>query len=366
MKRSYLFPRVGKQDILFQFADELSIDTGSETYMITADSTGIWLSCGPLAEDVTHDPVKIVADLIGCSTKELEPMLRQHFAERTGKKATESLEHVIVNALPGLAALVARVPTLTVPLSISPRLRRALANPDSRESSRVFFQDHSSRSDGQAFATALVNGTEIDESRASMLALIGVGDLRREVASVDCPVSWVTLPTETSAITEGLSPRAQVDFTVAALSNPRSRFVLTAARRCGLKATGNDGAAAFHRLHSEVQVSEFSFPRTPGELLIAGGPIAGLTVRKALPVTRELKALGDATRTCLGNPAHSWMNRIVRGEVELMTLHNNQGEIVAMIALGPTGEIREAKTPGNGQVPDEILAALKLALKERT
>ena len=49
-----------------------------------------------------------------------------------------------------------------------------------------------------------------------------------------------------------------------------------------------------------------------------------------------------------------------------MTIHNNQGEIVAMIALGPTGEIREAKTPGNGQVPDEILAALKLALKERT
>jgi hypothetical protein len=125
VKRSYLFPRVGKQDILFQFADELSIDTGSETYMITADSVGIWLSCGPLAEDITHDPVKIVADLIGCSTKELEPMLRQHFAERTGKNSAESLEHVIVNALPGLAALVARVPTLTVPLSMSPRLRRA-------------------------------------------------------------------------------------------------------------------------------------------------------------------------------------------------------------------------------------------------
>ena len=82
MKRSYLLPRVGKQDILFQFADELSIDTGSETYMITADSTGIWLSCGPLAEDVTHDPVGIVAELIGCSTKEFEPMLRQYFAER--------------------------------------------------------------------------------------------------------------------------------------------------------------------------------------------------------------------------------------------------------------------------------------------
>ena len=132
MKRSYLLPRVGKQDILFQFADELSIDTGTETYMITADSTGIWLSCGPLAEDVAHDLVGIVADLIGCSTKELEPMLRQHFAERTGKKATESLEHVIVNALPGLAALVARVPTLTVPLSMSLRLRRALAHADSR------------------------------------------------------------------------------------------------------------------------------------------------------------------------------------------------------------------------------------------
>ena len=117
---------------------------------------------------------------------------------------------------------------------------------------------------------------------------------------------------------------------------------------------------------SEVQRSAFAAPRTAVERLIAGGPIAGLAVRKTPPLIRELKQLGDATRTCLGNPAHAWMNRIVRGEVELMTLHNNQGEIVAMIALGLTGEIWEAKTPGNGQVPDEILAALKLALKERT
>jgi hypothetical protein len=48
-----------------------------------------------------------------------------------------------------------------------------------------------------------------------------------------------------------------------------------------------------------------------------------------------------------------------------MTLHNNEGEIVALIALGPTGEIREAKTPGNGQVPNEIMTALKVALEER-
>ena len=366
MKRRYLLPRVDKADILFEFADALTIDNGAETYMVTADSSGVWLSCGPLAEDVAHDPVGIVADLIGCSTKELEPMLRQHFAERFGKPPAQSLEFIILQARPGLANLVSKNPQLNVPIKFFPRLDKALRHADSRESSRVFFQDHSSRSDGQAFAAALVNGNELDESRASMLALIGVGDLRREVASVDCPVNWVTLPTEISAITEGLSPRAQVDFTVAALSNPRSRFVLTAARRCGLKATGNDGAAAFHRLHSEVQVSEFSFPRTPGELLIAGGPIAGLTVRKALPVSRELKALGDATRTCVGNPTHSWMNRIVRGEVELMTLHNNEGEIVAMIALGPTGEIREAKTPGNGQVPNEILAALKRSLEGLT
>jgi hypothetical protein len=99
--------------------------------------------------------------------------------------------------------------------------------------------------------------------------------------------------------------------------------------------------------------------------LITGGPVAGLTVRKTPPLIRELKQLGDTTRTCLGNPAHPWLNRIVSGEVELMTLHNNQGEIVAMIALGLTGEIREAKTPGNGQVPDEILTALKVALEER-
>jgi hypothetical protein len=116
---------------------------------------------------------------------------------------------------------------------------------------------------------------------------------------------------------------------------------------------------------SEVQRSNYAAPRTAVERLITGGPVAGLTVRKTPPLIRELKQLGDTTRTCLGNPAHPWLNRIVSGEVELMTLHNNQGEIVAMIALGLTGEIREAKTPGNGQVPDEILTALKVALEER-
>jgi hypothetical protein len=365
VKRKYLLPRVDKSDVLFEFADELTVDTGLETYMLTADSSGLWVSCGPLADDVTHDPVGIFADLIGCTTSEVEPMLREHFAERLGKKSGESLEYAIGNALPGLAELATRNPTLKVPIKMSARLCKALRNGDARAASRSYFGDESSRSDGNAFADALVNGDQIDESRASMLALVEVGDLRREISGTPAFLHWVVLPAAISHITASISPRARVDFAATAIGTGRSRFSLVAASRCGITATGHDGAAAFHRVLSEVQRSNYAAPRTAVERLITGGPVAGLTVRKTPPLIRELKQLGDTTRTCLGNPAHPWLNRIVRGEVELMTLHNNQGEIVAMIALGLTGEIREAKTPGNGQVPDEILTALKVALEER-
>lgn len=365
MKRRYLFPRSDKSDLLFEFADELTIDTGTETYMITADPTGIWASCGPLADDITHDPVGITADLIGCESDALEPMLREHFAEHLARKSTESLEVAIQNARPGLAELVARNPALKVPIKLSQRLCDALRNADSRSASRSYFSDESSRSDGNAFAEALVNGDQIDESRASMLALVEVGDLRREISGTAANAHWVVLPTEISRVTASISPRAQVDFAATAIGTGRSRFALVAASRCGITATGNDGVAAFHRVLSEVQRSKYAAPRTAVERLITGGPIAGHVVRKAPPVPRELKILGEATRTCLGNPAHPWLNRIVRGEVELMTLHDADGETVAIIALGANGEIREAKTPGNGQVPTDVISAVREALVAR-
>ena len=366
MKRRYLLPRVDKSDILFEFADELSIDNGAETYMVTADSSGVWVSCGPLAEDVGHDPVGVLADLIGCSTSEAEPMLRQHFAERFGKPPAQSLEFVIMQARPGLANLVSKYPQLNVPIKFSPRLDKALRHADSRAASRAYFQDESTRSDGQAFAAALVNGTELDESRASLLALIGCGDLRREVSDSASAVHFVALPETINSITKNISPRAQVDFTAMAIGFPRSRFALAAASRCGITATGHDGATAFHQMLSEVQRSAFAAPRTAVERLIAGGPIAGLAVRKTPPLIRELKQLGDATRTCLGNPAHPWRDRIVAGQVELLTLHTPSGEIAAIVAIGPNGDIREAKSPGNGQIEPTILEAIKRSLEEPT
>ena len=48
-----------------------------------------------------------------------------------------------------------------------------------------------------------------------------------------------------------------------------------------------------------------------------------------------------------------------------MTLHDADGETVAIIALGANGEIREAKTPGNGQVPTDVIAAVREALVAR-
>jgi len=364
-RRRYVFPRVEKPDVIFEFADELTIDTGTETYVVSADPLGVWVSCGPTSDDITGDPVGKIADLIGCTTEQVEPMVRQHFSERFGWNSAVSVERAILAALPGLAELAERNPTLRIPMKLSLRLREALRNADPRDASRAYFQDESSRSDGQAFAVALQNGDQVDESRASLLALVEVGDLRREVSNTRSAVHWVTLPSSISAITSTISPRAQVDFTATAIASGRSRFALAAANRCGITAHGYDGAAAYFRVLSEVQCSEFAAPRTIVERLINGGPVAGLAVRKAPPVQRELKALGSATRTCLGNPAHPWLDRIVRGEVELVLLSDEADEIVGIVAIGPNGDIREARSPGNGPVPPDVLASLREAVRVR-
>ena len=363
MKKTYV---VDLQDriIRISVADDLEIDDGLNTVMWSLVNGGAWVSSAVHGEDRTLDIIGSVNELTCLPRSGSEAIVRFWLSERLNVPRNRTIETLLATALPQLARIYEHHPRMAQACSLSPRLFSALKEGDTpRDIASQYFGDACSRSDGIAFIDALNVDNSLDESRASLMVLVGPGDNRKSLAGVMSPKVWAVPSARIFRVTEHLAVPVALDFARIAISDSRSRLILSAATHLGIQAVGTHGETSYRDLCAEVLRSEVSAPHSVLEKLVALGPIAQMTVMP-IKTERHLRYIVKATGNCVANPKYVWRDRVLLGEVEMFALVNGD-DVCAVVAIDPkTGNILEKKGKHNIEIDVELSAEIARRLLE--
>jgi len=359
MKKVFAVPNGADQTVTVRIDDALEIDDGITTVQWCVDDTTVRASNAATTADVTHTLPSTLSELTALPRGASEPFIRLWLSERLGIPYANAIEAAITQAAPTLASIYARHPDVKRLTAVSPRLWEALrAGSTPREIAGNYWRDDASRSDGLAFVDALRVDDGIDESRVALMTLAAAGDHRRHLVGVECPVVWLVPTIHVREVTAELSPRTARDFAAVAIRDPRARLQLSAAQAIGLRARGTNGGIAYAELLDDLLRSQFSAPRTLVDRAIAEGPVAGLPLAQ-VATDAQLRNLSKTANNCLANPSYPWRARVLRGEVNLITLGKGD-ELTAIVAVNPkTGAVLEAKGKGNAELPTALVAAVE-------
>jgi hypothetical protein len=277
----------------------------------------------------------------------------------------QAIETMLETCIPMLGEIYRQHAGVERLTQLSPRLYDALKSGSTpREIAAKYFDDQSSRSDGLAFLRGLRINKEIDESRVCLMKLLPPGDHRVGLQNELSPKVWIKPGLEISRITEHLSVPVARDFAAVALSEARSRLVLCAALRLGIRAEGNDGRTAYEELRAAVARSSISAPRSLTEKLMAAGPVGKWGNIHPVTTEPQLKKLAMTARNCLSNRAHPWFGLVMRGECELFVLRN--GDVInAVVAIDPKiNSVLEMRGVANAEVATDIADSIRKRVRE--
>jgi hypothetical protein len=353
--RTYGFPTATGQLVRVRIGEYLEVDDGMSTVMWTVDDHGVQASTSCGAADVTNSLTTSLSDLTDIPIEAAEPFMRLWLSEQLGVTAKYSIETLLERSIPSLASLYSIYQGIAKVNVLSSRLYKSLKQGSSpREISSIYWGDESTRSDGLAFISGIVIANELNESRVALMGLVPSGDERRKLAQIPSAKVWMVPPREVKELTIELSPISALKFAETAIKDSRSRLQLTAASALGLRAKGHDGHIAYTDLIDEVLRSELSAPRSIGEVLVADGPIRNQQVSRVV-FHSGLKAIAKSANNCLGSPSYPWYGRVLRGEVELLSIGSLE-DLSAVVAIDPkSGEILEMRGKRNMRV-DPMLA----------
>jgi hypothetical protein len=365
-KRIYVIPIGCDRNAYVTITDALEIDDGLGTFMWTYESgVGILVSSPTSAEDCTSEIIQSITTLTALPYEAAEPLVRFWLSLLLNVEPARAIETMLETCIPMLGEIYrehAGVERLT---QLSPRLYDALKSGSSpREIATKYFDDQSSRSDGLAFLRGLRINDEIDESRVCLMKLLPPGDHRVGLQNELSPKVWIKPGLEISRITEHLSVPVARDFAAVALSEARSRLVLCAALRLGIRAEGNDGRTAYEELRAAVARSSISAPRSLTEKLMAAGPVGKWGNIHPVTTEPQLKKLATTARNCLSNRAHPWFGLVMRGECELFVLRNDD-VIHAVVAIDPKiNSVLEMRGVANAEVATDIADSIRKRVRE--
>ena len=365
-KRIYEIPIGRDRNARVTITDALEVDDGFSTFMWTYESGVGILVCSPTsAEDCTNEIIQSITNLTPLPAEAAEPLVRFWLSIVMSIKPAQAIETMLETCIPNLGEIYRQNAGVERLTQLSPRLYDALKSGSTpREIAAKYFDDQSSRSDGLAFLRGLRINNEIDESRVCLMKLLPPGDHRVGLQNELSPKVWIKPGLEISRITEYLSVPVARDFAAAALSEARSRLVLCAAVRLGIRAEGNDGRTAYEELRAAVARSSISAPRSLTEKLMAAGPIGKWGNIHPVTTEQQLKKLATTARNCLSNRAHPWFGLVLRGECELFVLRND-AVINAVVAIDPKiNSVLEMRGVANAEVAADIADSIRKRVRE--
>jgi hypothetical protein len=359
LKQRYFYPTSCGGHLVIEMGERLKLDNGSTIAELEVDdeATFLHLEDGRIA--ITRSPIDEISRHLRISSEEANRILRGWLSRKLGVPDSKAVETLLQRQLPALADYINRFPDVALPPYLSRRMFESLrAGSNLRSVARSYLADlEVTVDDARHFAHALDGGPGIGftESRIWLMALVRSGS-RREL--VDAPIVRVGVipPASISSITRSLGRRQAIDFALAAAGDRRSALSLTAAAEMGLVAEGNDGLTAYHRLLDEVMASEMAAPTTGLDLAVNMG-INGMAVRRIASL-RRAREVGQATGLCIATPEHGWITRLLRGEIEMVSIGSDEG-LVGVIALSRTDppQIIEAKGCHNAALEHELVEA---------
>lgn len=355
--RRYAFPTKTGGVLRLEMGETLTVDDGICTVEMTIEEADTYLSCGPSSVAVTRDPVDALAKTVEVGADDADRVFRGWVSRRIGVKDNQAREELLRRQVPALAEFSRRFPTSPTPSSLSNRMFEALRQgPDPRQIVRSFLADPlADADDGRAFARSLDGGSVIGfcDARAWLMALVPPGS-RSALVNVPIVRVGITPPAAIASITQGLRRQAAVDFALAAAKDRRAALSLTAATQLGLVATGSDGVTAYQRLLDDVMASDLAAPVSGVDAAIHHG-VLGLPARRIASL-RRAREVAEATGLCVAAPEHGWLTRMLRGEIDMVALGPDDGvSAVIAVSRGEVPQILEARKPGNGPVPPEVL-----------
>ena len=365
-KRIYVIPIGCDRNAQVTITDALEIDDGLGTFMWTYESgVGILVSSPTSAEDCTSEIIQSITTLTALPPEAAEPLVRFWLSIVMSIEPARAIETMLETCIPMLGEIYRQHVGVERLTQLSPRLYDALKSGSSpREIAAKYFDDQSSRSDGLAFLRGLRINDEIDESRVCLMKLLPPGDHRVGLQNELSPKVWIKPGLEISRITEHLSVPVARDFAAIAISEARSRLVLCAALRLGIRAEGNDGRTAYEELRAAVARSSISAPRSLTEKLMAAGPIGKWGNIHTVTTEQQLKRLATTARNCLSNRAHPWFGLVMRGECELFVLRNDD-VINAVVAIDPRiNSVLEMRGVANAEVATDIADSIRKRVRE--
>lgn len=365
-KRIYEIPIGRDRNARVTITDALEVDDGLSTFMWTYESgVGILVSSPTSAEDCTNEIIQSITNLTPLPAEAAEPLVRFWLSIVMRIEPAQAIETMLETCIPMLGEIYRQHVGVERLTHLSPRLYDALKSGSSpREIAAKYFDDQSSRSDGLAFLRGLRINNEIDESRVCLMKLLPPGDHRVGLQNELSPKVWIKPGLEISRITEHLSVPVARDFAAVALSEARSRLVLCAALRLGIRAEGNDGRTAYEELRAAVARSSISAPRSLTEKLMAAGPIGKWGNIHPVTTEQQLKKLATTARNCLSNRAHPWFGLVMRGECELFVLRNDD-VINAVVAIDPRiNSVLEMRGVANAEVATDIADSIRKRVRE--
>ena len=365
-KRNYVIPIGCDRNVHVTITDALEIDDGLSTFMWNyTPGVGILVSSPTSAEDCTNEIIQSITNLTPLPAEAAEPLVRFWLSIVMSIEPAQAIETMLETCIPMLGEIYRQHAGVERLTQLSPRLYDALKSGSTpREIAAKYFDDQSSRSDGLAFLRGLRINNEIDESRVCLMKLLPPGDHRVSLQNELSPKVWIKPGLEISRITEQLSVPVARDFAAVALSEARSRLLLCAALRLGIRAEGNDGRTAYEELRAAVARSSISAPRSLTEKLMAAGPVGKWGNIHPVTTEPQLKKLATTARNCLSNRAHPWFGLVMRGECELFVLLNDD-VINAVVAIDPKiNAVLEMRGVANAEVATDIADSIRKRVRE--
>ena len=365
-KRIYVIPIGYDRTAHVTITDALEIDDGLSTFMWNyTPGVGILVSSPTSAEDCTNEIIQSITNLTPLPAEAAEPLVRFWLSIVMSIEPAQAIETMLETCIPVLREIYRQHAGVERLTQLSPRLYDALKSGSTpREIAAKYFDDQSSRSDGLAFLRGLRINKEIDESRVCLMKLLPPGDHRVSLQNELSPKVWIKPGLEISRITEQLSVPVARDFAAVALSEARSRLVLCAALRLGIRAEGNDGRTAYEELRAAVARSSISAPRSLTEKLMAAGPVGKWGNIHPVTTEPQLKKLATTARNCLSNRAHPWFGLVMRGECELFVLRNDD-VINAVVAIDPKiNAVLEMRGVANAEVATDVADSIRKRVRE--